>query len=218
MSLNVNLLAISRRDIIFEKSFCLWYQPYHVLPYTKWGIHVRFSSWIKATSLFYSEEPHLTSRLNNSIVAAFLYIYVHGMFHFIIENIFSLMELHTKNPLYYNDYYTNIYLQTFNTVNCLEETLANAYLYENASECHLDKEYLKNLLTNQENAYADFLAYTDTKFSKGCIKLISLIKDNHTDLFNYKINDIESLFNFKTMTVFNNLVPIWLHYNPTPLN
>jgi hypothetical protein len=219
ISLNIkNLFEISRRGIVFEKSFCSWYQPYHVLPYIKWGIHIRFSSWIKTTSLFHSEEPQLTSRLNNSIVAAFLYIYVHGIFHYIIENVISLMELYTKNPIFYNDYYTNIYLQTFNTLGCLEESLANAYLYENASECHIDKEYLKNLLINQENAYANFLTYIDTKFSKGCIKLISLIKDKHEDLSNYKTKDIESFFDFKSMSVFKNQVPIWLHHNPNPLN
>jgi hypothetical protein len=218
ISLNEKLSAISRRDIVFEKSFCSWYQPYHVLPDTKWGIHIRFSSWIKATSLFHSEEPHLTSRLNNSIVAAFLYIYVHGIFHYAIENVISLMELDIEKPIVYNDYYTNKYLQTFNTLDCLEESLANAYLYENASECHIDKEYLKNLLLNQENAYANFLTYTDTEFLKGCIKLISLVKDRNKDLSNYKIKDIEQFFDFQSLAVFKNQVPVWLHHNPNPLN
>lgn len=218
ISLNEKLSAISRRDIAFEKSFCSWYQPYHVLPDAKWGIHIRFSSWIKATSLFHSEEPHLTSRLNNSIVAAFLYIYVHGIFHYTIENVISLIELDIEKPIVYNDYYTNKYLQTFNTIECLEESLANAYLYENASECHIDKEYLKNLLLNQENAYAKFLTYTDTEFLKGCIKLISLVKDRHKDLSNYKTKDIEQFFDFQSLTVFKNQVPVWLHHNPNPLN
>src|SRR5215203_2212278 len=29
ISLNVNRFTIMRRDIVFEKSFCTWYQPYH---------------------------------------------------------------------------------------------------------------------------------------------------------------------------------------------
>ena len=70
------------------------------------------------------------------------------------------MELSTSNPSFYSDYYINNYLKTFNTSDCKEESLANAYLYENASECHIDREYLKKELINQGNAYADFLKYT----------------------------------------------------------
>ena len=33
-----------QRDFIFEKSFCVWYQPFHFVPRTKWGIHLRFST------------------------------------------------------------------------------------------------------------------------------------------------------------------------------
>ena len=30
----------------FEKSFSSWYQSYHQLPRTKWGIHIRYDSWV----------------------------------------------------------------------------------------------------------------------------------------------------------------------------
>lgn len=218
ISLSANLFVTSQRDIAFEKSFCTWYQPYHLLPYTKWGIHVRFSSWIKIISLFNSEEPQLISKLNNSIIAAFLYIYVHGIFHHIIENVISLIELDNKNPELYKDYYINKYLQKFNTLDCLEESLANAYLYENASQCHIDKEYLKNLLINQGNAYSNFVNYTDTEFLNGCTKIISLAENNQKNLSTYKINEVNRFFDFNTQSIFKNQVPIWLHHNPKHIN
>ncbi|MGI0051536.1 MAG: hypothetical protein ACRD8K_07345, partial [Nitrososphaeraceae archaeon] len=139
INLNVNEFTIMRRDIVFEKSFCTWYQPYHLLPRTKWGIHIRFSSWMKVSSQLYKECPHLISKLYESIVGAFLYIYFHGAFHYLAENAISTMELSIGNPSFYSDYYINNYLKTFNTSNCKEESLANAYLYENASECRIDR-------------------------------------------------------------------------------
>ena len=71
LSLNVNEFTIMRRDIIFEKSFCTWYQPYHLIPRTKWGIHIRFSSWMKVSYQLNKEGPYLISKLDESVVAAF---------------------------------------------------------------------------------------------------------------------------------------------------
>jgi hypothetical protein len=220
ISLDVKLFTISRRDIIFEKSFCTWYQPYHLLPQTRWGIHIRFSSWMKFTSQLNTEDPNLKSKLNNSVVASFLYVYLHGIFHYIIENVISTIELSTKNPIFYNDYYMNNYLQTFNTLECLEESLANAYLYENASECHIDQEYLQSVLVNQGSAYANFLNYTATNFLKGCMKLIFQIKDKHNkDLSNYNFKDLEHFFDLKSSnSILKNQIPIWLHHKPKPIH
>ena len=51
----VQNLAISLKEIkinrlandIFEASFCSWYQPYHYSPRSKWGIHIRYNSWVE---------------------------------------------------------------------------------------------------------------------------------------------------------------------------
>ena len=219
ISLNVNKFTIMRRDIVFEKSFCTWYQPYHVLPRTKWGIHIRSSSWMKVSSQLNKECPHLISKLDESIVAAFLYLYFHGAFHYIAENAISTMELSTKNPSLYSDYYLNNYLKAFNTSECKEEALANAYLYENASKCYIDREYLKKELLNQGNAYADFLKYTDNNFFNGCHELIFQIKNKHKDLSGYEFKNLEYFFNLTSLEfMLQNQIPIWLHYNPKPIN
>ncbi|HEX7143388.1 MAG TPA: hypothetical protein VF222_13010 [Nitrososphaeraceae archaeon] len=220
MSLNENRSTIMRRDIVFEKSFCTWYQPYHLLPRTKWGIHIRSSSWMIVASQLNKECPHLISKLDESTVAAFLYIYLHMAFHYLVENAISTMELSTKNPSFYNDYYINNYLKTFNTPACKEESLANAYLYENASECHIDREYLKKELINQGDAYADFLKYTDNNnFFNGCQELIYKIKNEHKDLIDYEFENLEYFFNLRSLKfILQNQIPIWLHHKPKPIH
>lgn len=217
--LNFNLFAIQRRDIIFEKSFCTWYQPYHLSPRTKWGIHIRYSSWMKISYQLNKECPYLISKLNESIVAAFLYIYFHGAYHYLLENAISRIELFIKNPSLYSNYYINTYLKTFNTSDCIEESLANAYLYDHTYQCHIDKEYLKSVLKNQGNAYADFLKFTENNFFNGCQKLILQIKNMHKDLSNYEFKDLEKFFNLESQDfILNNQIPIWLHYHPKPIH
>jgi hypothetical protein len=218
-SLNVNRFTIMRRDIVFEKSFCTWYQPYHLLPRTKWGIHIRFSSWMKISSQLYKECPHLISKLNESIVAAFLYLYFHTAFHYIVENAISTMELSISNPSFYSDYYINHYLKTFNTSNCKEESLANAYLYENASKCHIEREYLKKELINQGDAYADFTKYLDNNFFNGFQELILLIRNKYKDLLDYEFKNLEHFFSLRSLEfMLQNQIPIWLHHSPKPIH
>ena len=165
------------------------------------------------------ECPYLISKLDESVVAAFLYMYFHGAFHYIVENAISTMELSISNPSFYNDYYINNYLKTFNTFDCKEESLANAYLYENASKCRIDREYLKKELINQGNAYANFLKYTNTNFFNGCHELIVQIKNKHKDLSDYEFKNLEHFFNLRSLEfILQNQIPIWLHHNPKPIH
>ena len=87
--------------------------------------------------------------MDESVVAAFLYMYFHGAFHYIVKMV-SCNGSSISNPSFYNNYYINNYLKTFNTFDCKEESLANAYLYENASKCRIHREYLKKELINKE--------------------------------------------------------------------
>ena len=219
ISLSVNRSTIMQRDIVFEKSFCTWYQPYHLLPRTKWGIHIRSSSWMKVASQLNKECSYLISKLDESTVAAFLYIYFHVAFHYLVEYAISTMELSTSNPSFYSDYYINNYLKTFNTSDCKEESLANAYLYENASECHIDREYLKKELINQGDAYSDFFKYINNNFFNGCEELIYTIKNKHKDLIDYEFKNLEHFFNLKSLEfILRNQIPIWLHHKPKPIH
>src|SRR3712207_6775470 len=62
--------------IEFERSFCSWYQPYHYLPREKWGVHLRYDSWMKVASLFCQSCPSLVGRNHDCIKSAFFYLYV----------------------------------------------------------------------------------------------------------------------------------------------
>jgi hypothetical protein len=212
------MTSYKHSDNIFEKSFCTWYQPYHLFPRKKWGIHIRHSSWLKISSQLNKECPNLFSKVNESIVAGFLYLYYHGVFHHIVENAITRIELFYNNPSVFTNYYLNYYIKTFNLSNCMEESLANAYLYEHAFQCHIDKEYLKNILMWQGNAYANFLNFIENKFIKGRHELILQIKNTDNDLSNFEFKDLEAFFNLNSEYIKHNQIPIWLHSRPNPIH
>ena len=141
-----------QRDFIFEKSFCVWYQPFHFVPRTKWGIHLRFSSWMKLSSFlknkgFFNKKESLTS--------SFLILYLHGFFHYISECFISNIEL-KNNKNIFNKYYIDFYLDSFNSIDCIEESIANAYIYKHRSEFHLDTKFLEEMLSVQGVPYNEF--------------------------------------------------------------
>ena len=127
----------------FEISFCSWYQPYHFLPRDKWGIHIRKGSWMRISSLFYRKCPSTINKTIESTKAAFLYLFTHELYHHIIENASSIIELILEKPYIYTKYFTDVYSQVFNLSNCLEETLSNSYLFRWSPQCHINSEFLK---------------------------------------------------------------------------
>jgi hypothetical protein len=63
-SLNFNPFTIHRHsDIIFEISFCSWYQPYQLWPRIKCGIYIRYSSWMKISFELNKECLDLISKI-----------------------------------------------------------------------------------------------------------------------------------------------------------
>ena len=114
----------------FERSSSVWYQPYHYLPRTTWGIHIRFDSWLRITAKLYRNCHYLISRDIDSVKAGFLYLFYHALFHYVIENASSIIEIVSDNPNTYTNYQFNIYVRLFNSSDCLEETLAHHYLFQ----------------------------------------------------------------------------------------
>ena len=74
-----------QRDFIFEKSFCMWYQPFHFIPRTKWGIHLRFSQRMKLSSYLKNNVPFNKKRIFNffifNIVFTWIFSLYLGMFY-----------------------------------------------------------------------------------------------------------------------------------------
>jgi len=151
----------------FERSFCSWYQSYHYLPREKWGMHLRYDSRMRIAALFYHNCQSVQGRKIDSIKSAFLYLYVHDLFHNIVENAASVMELLLGKSHVYTKYYSNVYSNVFNSPNCIEEALSNGYLFLWAEECHIDRYFLNDELLKQGPGYRNFVQYTGSNFSKG---------------------------------------------------
>jgi hypothetical protein len=202
----------------FERSFSSWYQPYHFLPRTKWGIHIRYSSFKNLAAHFYRSCPSLMDNKVDTTKAAFLYMYIHQLFHHITENASSLMEIITGKQTIYERYYSEVYIKSFNSNECLEESLANRFLVEWTNECHIEKEFLKKELLKQTDGYKGFINYLDANFTKGKRRLLSQIKDGSLSPTSNEpleiIMTVPNLVNFTRKCE----IPIWLHHKPRPLH
>ena len=113
--------------IEFERSFCSRYQSYHYRPREKWGIHMRYDSLIRITSLFYHNCPAIARKLD-AAKSAFLYLFIHELFHHILENAVSIIEIISGESHLYTKYYTDVYEQVFNSSYCIEEALGNSLI------------------------------------------------------------------------------------------
>jgi hypothetical protein len=202
----------------FERSFCSWYQPYHYLPRQKWGVHLRYDSWLRVAALFYHNCPSIQGRKLESLKSAFLYLYVHELFHNIVENAASVMEILLRKSHMYTKYYSEVYSEVFNSSNCIEEALSNGYLFLwGEAYCHIDRDFLKDELLKQGPGYHNFLQYSGSNFSKGNRILLSQIRHGH--LNPTTCDPIEQLVNILDPTLYSSIhrVPIWLHRKPKPL-
>jgi hypothetical protein len=201
----------------FERSFCSWYQPYHYLPRQKWGVHLRYDSWMRVAALFYHSCPSIQGRKLDSIKSAFLYLYVHELFHNIVENAVSVMEIVSGKSHIYTKYYSNIYSIAFNSSNCVEEALSNGYLFLWAEECHIDRNFLKDELLKQGPGYHNFIQYSGSNFSKGNRILLSQIRHGHLSPTTY--DPIEQLIDISDPIQYSSIhnIPIWLHRKPKPV-
>jgi hypothetical protein len=216
-SLNEIRLNGARNDG-FEAGFCSWYQSYHYTPRTKWGIHVRYNSWLEIATCFNQECPNLVSNPVASVKAAFFYLFMHSIFHYITECATSILEIILQDPTLYPNYLTSIYEKVFNSNNCLEETLANTYLLARSDLCHIERGYLKVMLLKQGPGYNDFLKYVEPKFNDGTRRLISQIRSGKLNPpFDLPIEQIMNISNSMDYP-HNHNIPIWLHKRAIPLH
>jgi hypothetical protein len=203
----------------FERSSSGWYQAYHFIPRTKWGIHIRYDSWIRIAARFNHDCPSLISKDIDSVKAAFLYLFNHVLFHYMTENSASVMEILLDNPYIYTKYYSKIYIpMMFNSDQCLEESLSNRYLFERSEDCHIDKYYLKEELSKQHRAYGKFVEYLGSNFLDGIRTLLLQVKDG---ILNPVSKDpIEQIMDISNRMDYSHghRIPIWLHRRARPLH
>jgi len=202
----------------FERSFCSLYQPYHYLPREKWGIHLRYDSLMRVAASFYYNCPSLLGRSIDSIKAAFLYLFIHELFHHNVENAASIIEIVLGKAHIYTKYYTAIYSEVFNSSNCIEEALSNSYLFSWAEECHIDRDFLKQELLKQGPGYNNFIHYVDSNFSEGIRILASQIL--YTSLNPHSLDPIEQVVNVSNPIEYCSIhsIPMWLHRKAKPVH
>jgi hypothetical protein len=201
----------------FEMSSSVWYQPYHYLPRTTWGIHIRYDSWLRIAAKLYHNCHPLISKGIDSVKAALLYLYFHTLFHYITENASSMIEIISDNPNTYTDYQFNVYARLFNSSDCLEETLANSYLFQKAEQCHIDESYLKEELSSHGKGYREFVNYLGSNFLNGSRRMISQIWKGTTNIPSdeplEQIMDISNPMDY----AHDHRVPVWLRRKAKPV-
>ena len=160
----------------------------------------------------------MVSKALDSVKAAFLYLLTHTLFHYIVENAASIIEILLAKPDIYKTYFSNVYAEVFNSPECIEESLANAYLFERDSICHIDKNYLKEALSRQGPGYRDFVDYTDSRFRNGARKLMCQIHygklNPNSDAPLEQIIDVTDPIDYSH----GHRVPVWLHRRAKPLH
>jgi len=202
--------------INFEKSFSSWYQSYHYSPRGKWGIHIRRDSLIVAAARFINEGMLLSVEPIDVVKAAFFYFFNHTIFHHIIENAASMVEILSGNPFKYLNYLSNIYTQVFNSALCIEESLANSYLVSKTESSFLDTRGLMAHLLKQGPGYEDFSRYSNSNFPKGSRSLISQIM--HGSLESTSTDPLEQIIRVVELAncASTNPIPVWIHEEPKP--
>ena len=200
----------------FEKTSSVWYQSYHSVPRLKWGIHIRYDSLLRIAKKFYESYSSFCSNSIDSVKLGFLYLYNHALFHYKIENAASIIEILLHKPNLYLCYYTNIYLQNLFSDYCLEETLANQYMFIRF-KTFINKNFNKIIL-EQNEINEKSINYVESIFIKDLRILLLQIKD--CMLNPISTDPIEQIIDISNPMDLNHnhRVPIWLHKRSKPLH
>ena len=81
--------------------------------------------------------------------AAFLYLFTHELFHYIVDNACSVMEIVTKDPHIYKKYSKNVYAKVSITLSNALRKLLRIDIYRKMRSIHIHENYLFHALKNQ---------------------------------------------------------------------
>ncbi len=192
---------------VFET--CAWYQSYHYLPRTYWGIHILESCWINTAKKIYM----FTARgsQNDALKSAFLLIFCHELFHYITDNTASILEVTMNKNDIYKNYTKNVYEKDYLNPGALEEALANRFLYGRYDFCKINKHLLYYMLKGGPKGYRDFDLYMGNNFWMGKRKLSNQIY--YSDSKPKFELPLEQIFEMINAGIFSSgfKIPIWLH-------
>lgn len=203
-------ITVAWRDTIMER--CAWYRSFHYRPLDYWGIHFNQDCWIRIADRFFRHAQY--GSWGESLKGAFMYLFLHEFFHYITDLAASTIEILSGNPYVYDEYSRNVYTASFPSVDCIEEALANRYLYGRAESVRLHKDYLYASLEAQPPCYQLFNQYLGANFWKGRRLLTNQIKEGmiRPSYENPLENVIELLQPWHYSHGYQ--VPLWLHIPP----
>jgi predicted RNA binding protein YcfA (HicA-like mRNA interferase family) len=117
---------------------CAWYCPVHFFGHG-WGIYIRESCILShaldiATFVDWRDVhvPHWDIA-RHLLRSAFYVFFLHEQFHHKVESLGLRLLISTASDRY-RPYKANVYRRTFNTTDCIEESLANAESYRRLNE------------------------------------------------------------------------------------
>jgi len=196
----------------FERTLSSWYVPYHYFPREKWGIHLRLDRLINTIKKLNKKSSSFKNK-EDIIKASTMYFILHELFHYMVENCSTVLEIIKENPLLYKQYLVSVYETTFSTENCIEENLANTYLMREWKEYNFPRNILCELLSYYDTNYKNLLYYGEDKFSLDVRKLLSQILYSCSNpKIVEPIEGVMSRINPKNMK--DHQIPLWFHYYP----
>lgn len=123
------------------------YRPYHFNG-AEFGLYL-YTHYFTAFLLDIMERTGLV--FNEAHLFALECVQAHGAFHYLIERYASLMNTISSYPHYKREVYSPLW----GTEECIEETLANAYLFQNHPEWEEKRlRYVHELFKKQRDGYA----------------------------------------------------------------
>jgi hypothetical protein len=204
-----NIVSKLLSDYANVMDSCAWYHPYRQGPSKYWGIHFKKSCIVNIAQVLFQLSPQRISE-SDAIKSAFLYFYVHEVFHF-MNNIAGLViEITRQEKNIYQKYSRNVYGRNF--PNVLEESLANEFLFSNSRFCRISRVLLKPMLDSQPGGYSKYVDYiNEADRIQGRRKLVNEVYTGDANTTStLSIEHEYDIFTLKELSE-KNEIPLWLH-------
>tara|TARA_B110000211_G_scaffold230112_1_gene289025 strand:+ start:882 stop:1862 length:981 start_codon:yes stop_codon:yes gene_type:complete len=198
-----------------EFTTCAWYSSYHY-GHKNWGIHIKQDCLLNRAKLIWRYNYPYTLTKEDAIKSAFLYTFSHELFHLIVDQAVTLLEIILKDPDIYIKYFSNVYKHTHKTYpdGALEEALANRYRFGRYKFYNINKGLARAMMKKQPAGYNRFDEYLGSKFKKGKDELLNLIITQNVSHSKSQFLPLSDIFNVLDVDSFHskNLVPVYIHY------
>jgi len=166
---------------IFER--CAWYQSHHFWP-NFYGIFIREDCIQNIAKELYHIDDIVFQRCNHfyswtpAYLTAMALLFVHELYHYNIDLVITYLECVMKELDIYSDYFNNYYSPNFRTKDCIEESLANRYVFGRSKYLKVEKFTLAYLFSKQPPGYQEYANFLGQNFHNGERDLLQIILDH----------------------------------------